>query len=95
VDDVALDVEAEDRLGLLDASSGVSASFTPPALPRPPVLTWALTTTCLPMRSATPRRPRRVDGLAGQHGHAVLGEELLRLVLHEVHGWSCPLLVRY
>src|SRR5215472_1567715 len=26
------------------ASSGVSASFTPPALPRPPVFTWALIT---------------------------------------------------
>src|SRR3954469_19969446 len=37
------------------ASSGVSASLTPPALPRPPVLTCALTTTGLPMRSATPR----------------------------------------
>ena len=32
-----------------------SASFTPPALPRPPVLTWALTTTGLPMRSAAAR----------------------------------------
>src|SRR3954452_13325246 len=27
------------------ASSGLSASLTPPALPRPPTLTWALTTT--------------------------------------------------
>src|SRR3712207_3680031 len=27
------------------AASGSSASFTPPALPRPPVLTWAFTTT--------------------------------------------------
>ena len=26
------------------ASSGVLASFTPPALPRPPAFTWALTT---------------------------------------------------
>jgi succinyl-CoA synthetase beta subunit len=27
-----------------------------------------------------------VHRLAGEHGDAVLGEELLRLVLHEVHG---------
>ncbi len=27
------------------ASSGLLAIFTPPALPRPPVFTWALTTT--------------------------------------------------
>ncbi len=27
------------------ASSGSLASFTPPALPRPPILTWALITT--------------------------------------------------
>ena len=27
-----------------NASSGVLASLTPPALPRPPALTWALTT---------------------------------------------------
>ena len=34
------------------ASCGVSASFTPPALPRPPALTWALTTTRPPCSSA-------------------------------------------
>src|SRR5215211_5650342 len=34
------------------ASSGPSASFTPPALPRPPVFTWALTTTRPPSSSA-------------------------------------------
>src|SRR4051812_46808090 len=43
------------------ASSGVSASLTPPALPRPPVLTCALTTTGLPMRSATPRAASAVS----------------------------------
>src|SRR6266496_4134626 len=34
------------------ASSGVRASLTPPALPRPPVFTCALTTVTPPMRSA-------------------------------------------
>ena len=34
------------------ASSGVLASFTPPALPRPPVFTWALTTTAVPSSAA-------------------------------------------
>ena len=43
------------------ASSGVVASLTPPALPRPPVLTWALTTTGLPIRSATPRAASAVS----------------------------------
>src|SRR6266487_4417847 len=37
------------------ASAGSAASRTPPALPRPPVLTWALTTTAVPSRSATAR----------------------------------------
>src|SRR5688500_12363242 len=35
-------------LAFSSVSSGVEASFTPPALPRPPVLTWALTTTGWP-----------------------------------------------
>ena len=87
MDEVALDVEAEDvACAFSTASSGVSASLTPPALPRPPVLTWALTTTGLPMRSATPRAASAVSTVSpGEHGDAVLGEELLRLVLHEVH----------
>ncbi len=34
------------------ASAGVLASLTPPALPRPPAWTWALTTTVPPMRRA-------------------------------------------
>ncbi len=37
------------------ASSGVSASLTPPALPRPPVFTWALTTTWAPILRAASR----------------------------------------
>ena len=31
------------------ASSAFSASFTPPAFPRPPTFTWALTTTLPPI----------------------------------------------
>src|SRR5215204_1725378 len=37
------------------ASSGFSASLIPPALPRPPVRTCALTTTCPPISSAAAR----------------------------------------
>src|SRR6266571_4437997 len=39
-------------LARASASSGVAASFTPPALPRPPTRTWALTTTAPAMRCA-------------------------------------------
>src|SRR5215218_3622771 len=38
------------------ASSGLCASFTPPALPRPPVLTWALMTTVPPPSRSAPAR---------------------------------------
>src|SRR3954447_23613832 len=41
-------------LAALSAAAGESASLTPPALPRPPVLTCALTTTVLPYFSAAP-----------------------------------------
>src|SRR3954454_3590602 len=37
------------------AAAGSAASFTPPALPRPPVFTWALTTTRPPSPRAIPR----------------------------------------
>src|SRR4051794_21479569 len=40
---------------LSSASSGVGANLTPPALPRPPVLTWALTMTGPPSSSAAAR----------------------------------------
>src|SRR3954453_2580600 len=43
------------------ASSGVSANFTPPALPRPPVLTWAFTTTAVPSVWAAARASAAVD----------------------------------
>src|SRR3954454_169411 len=38
------------------ASSGLCATFTPPALPRPPVLTCALTTTVPPPSRSAPAR---------------------------------------
>ena len=49
---VALDVHPEDGRGLLLRLLGRVASFTPPALPRPPVLTCALTTTVPPSSAA-------------------------------------------
>ena len=67
-----------------------SASLTPPALPRPPVFTCALTTT-LPPPSGQPLGggPGLLGGLgdgAAEHGHAVLLEQVSRLVLEQVHG---------
>ena len=50
--DVALDVQPEDVFACSSASCGVVASLTPPALPRPPVSTCALTTTGPPSTSA-------------------------------------------
>ncbi len=35
------------------ASAGSLASWIPPALPRPPTCTWALTTTVVPSSAAT------------------------------------------
>src|SRR5690242_17489959 len=42
-------------LAAASAPTGSSASFTPPALPRPPACTWAFTTTLPPRRSAMAR----------------------------------------
>ena len=68
------------------ASCGSLASFTPPALPRPPILTWALTTTSAAVLLGCGLGVGGVgDDGADLHGHAVLGEELLRLVLHQIH----------
>jgi len=46
------------------ASSALSASFTPPAFPRPPIFTWALTTTFPPSRSAAERASSGVEATA-------------------------------
>ena len=45
LDGVALDVHAEDVAAWVRTSSAFAASLMPPALPRPPTWTWALTTT--------------------------------------------------
>ena len=71
------------------ASSGVLASFTPPALPRPPVLTWALTTTVRAQLAG--RRGGllgRLHGPARQHRDSVRGEQILCLILVKVHWLS-------
>ena len=73
------------------ASSGVLAIFTPPALPRPPALTCALITVTPPISSAAALASSAVSTIvAERRRHAVLGEELLRLVLHQVHGSTAP-----
>ena len=82
---MAADVEAED---LASPSArrppGSSASFTPPALPRPPVSTCALTTTGPPSSSAARARllRRRREPPVGDRNAEAL-EELLALVLVE------------
>ena len=45
------------------ASSGFFATLTPPALPRPPVFTWALTTTTPPSFSAAARTSSGVSAM--------------------------------
>ena len=68
------------------ASSGLSASFTPPALPRPPTFTCALTTTGAAIsRAIASRLLGRLGDAAGKHGHAVRGQQVTRLVLEEIH----------
>ena len=87
-DDVPPDVEAEDVLRRAPcASSGPAASFTPPAFPRPPVSTCALTTTVPPSSSAARARllGRRRQPAARDRDPEPR-EQLLPLVLVEVHG---------
>ena len=68
------------------ASSGLSASFTPPALPRPPTFTCALTTTgCGDLPRDRLRLLGRLGDAAGEHGHAVRGQQVTGLVLEEIH----------
>ncbi len=68
------------------ASSGLSASFTPPALPRPPVFTCALTTTGAAIsRAIASASLRRLGDTAGEHGNAVRGQQVTGLVLEEIH----------
>ena len=68
------------------ASSGLSASLTPPALPRPPIFTCALTTTgCGDLPGDRLRLLRGLGDAAGEHGNAVLGQHITGLVLEEIH----------
>jgi len=84
---VALDVQAEDVLRVGERVGGVAAYFTPPALPRPPALTCALTMTGLPISSAMALAPSAVSVTRpGVVGNVVLGEKLFRLIFEEVHG---------
>ena len=55
---MAADVEAEDLARALGGLVGVDASLMPPALPRPPVSTCALTTTGPPSSAAAARASR-------------------------------------
>ena len=58
----------------------------PPALPRPPTCTCALTTTrAADALGRGARLLRRLGRLAGRHRDAVAREELLALVLEEIH----------
>ena len=88
VDDVALDVEAEDvasrACGLRRRSA---ASLMPPALPRPPTCTCALTHDRVAdaVRRRRRRRRRRSTALAVGDGDVVAGEQLLALILEQVH----------
>ena len=69
------------------ASWALAASLTPPALPRPPVSTCALTTTGPPSTSAACRASpgRRRETTVGD-GDPDPPEELLALILVEIHG---------
>ena len=67
------------------ASSASFASLIPPALPRPPIWTWALTTTGKPSASAASRASSGVRRDAVRHGYAVLGEKLFSLVFEKIH----------
>ena len=70
----------------VNASSGVAAYFTPPALPRPPTLTCALTITGLPISSAIALASSAdVGHPAGGGRNVVLGEQFLRLILEKIH----------
>ena len=67
-------------------SSTVAAYFTPPALPRPPIFTCDFTITGVPSRSAASTASSTVVAtMPGRRGHAVLREELLGLVLVQIH----------
>ncbi len=90
----ALDRHAEDRRRRrCSASSSEEASFTPPALPRPPTSTWALITTwrCVPApwsnRDAAARASAAVRATShGGHGQALGEQQRLRVGFLDLHG---------
>src|SRR5205814_457196 len=90
---------------LRSASPGSSASLIPPAFPRPPVSTCALTTTCPPISSAAARAApyavgfadASLDWLSWKRRFRPIHLLLLTLVLAELvltGGWR-PALVLY
>ena len=84
VDGEPLDLHAEDRPGVL-LGLRRAASLTPFALPRPPALTCALTTT-VPSFSAAARASAGVSAtMPGVTGTPCLAKSPSRLVLHQVH----------
>ena len=81
---------AQHLLGQLAASSGDLAIFTPPPLPRPPAWICALTTTPVApswksARAAVSASSRALDHLSARHGHSVLRQDCLSLVLVNFH----------
>ena len=87
---VALDVHAEDLAGDLRRAGGVVGELHAAGLAPTAGLDLGLDDHAATAKSLR-GRPRLVGGLgdrAVQHWHAVLGEEVPRLVLEQVHGQS-------
>ena len=95
VDREAADVHAEDRARRASSASWRSlASLMPPALPRPPISTCALTTQGYPTSSAAATASATVVAGAPVGDRDVMaGKELLALVFEEVHRRPLTLLV--
>ena len=73
------------------ASSASFATLIPPALPRPPICTWAFTTTGKSeVLGRLPGLLRGDGNVPLGHGDAVLGEQLFALVLEQIHIWFRP-----
>ena len=74
-------------LACCSTSAADFASLTPPALPRPPAWTWALTTQRSPPSAAA--ADFASSGVVAtwpcRHRNAVLGKQSLRLILVQIH----------
>ena len=89
---VALDVHAEDRGGLLAGLLGGLGELHPARLAAPARLHLGLDDHGrAQLRRDGRRRVRVLHGATRQHRHSVGGEEILRLVLVQVHWLSTPL----